>query len=109
MRTNAKIVALMTSSVSANLFSTVASTAAFGESLNTFFTEKTQEILVQDDSIEMYSWDAEEVVEDGGFLYYYNDYLYACYDGFSYWFDGNHWNWAVTNWSCQFDSWDEVY
>jgi hypothetical protein len=51
-----------------------------------------------------YSWNAVDVVDNDGFVYYQNDYMYACYNGYQYYFSAGTWYWNVWQWNCVEDS-----
>lgn len=52
-----------------------------------------------------YSWNYVDVIyADDGFLYYANDYYYACYNGYSYYFEDGYWYWNWSQWSCRYES-----
>jgi hypothetical protein len=53
----------------------------------------------------LYSWDATDVLNDGGFIYYQNDYMYACYNDFQYYFADGTWYWNMLAWNCDQSSW----
>jgi len=56
----------------------------------------------------LYSWDASDVIYDGGFIYYQNDYLYACYNGFQYYFADGTWYWNMLAWNCEQSTWPDA-
>lgn len=69
-----------------------------------FESEPAVETQQQVAAEELYTWDGYDVIESGGFLYYQNSYLYACYNGFSYYLSGGEWYFNFWQWSCHYDS-----
>ena len=93
MKTSIKIVALMASSASANIFTNFM-----------FESEPEVETQQQEATEELYSWNYVDVYENDGFMYYKNEYFYVCYNGFSYYLENGNWYFNFMQWYCQYDS-----